>query len=144
MARRSSSNSAKRRKDATKPLREWGAEVFKLEQEIRASLGERARPTPTPAALVEEVMRLSNPDAVRERDVVIPGTRVDLARGWMEARLKGRGDDPEDWLRLTREIAPLPDAHLSPIDTKKGTRYRSDNKRQDDITRSARREFRSK
>ena len=121
-----------------KPLADWEAEVRQIEAEVRRERG-LAPDEATPAGnLVLEVVRLSDAWAVAGFDVVIPGTRDDLVRRWVSARLEGRGQTQEDWIALASEIAPSPDEHLIPYTDASGkTRYRSANKLLDAVTSAA-------
>jgi len=88
---------------------------------------------------VLEVVRLSDPFAMRGLDVVIPGTRDDLVQAWVKARLEGRGATDEDQRALAKEIAPMPDEHLTRMPSPlMKLRYRVDDKRQEEITRASR------
>lgn len=139
-------NSYERRRSNDKALEEWFREVEKLQRSVRAELNLDDDASLPAAELTLEVIKLAYPWAVPGPDAVIPGTRVDLAKRWMEARLSGRGDTEADWKALAWESAPQPDEHLLPYtDRQSGkTRYRSTNKRQDAITESATRYFRRK
>jgi hypothetical protein len=66
--------------------------------------------------LVRGVVRLADPHAVAGLDVAIPGTRSDLAKRWIQARLTGRAKTRADLLALAAQ-PPLPrrpsDGHSS-------------------------------
>ena len=131
-------NSGERRRKRMKPLADWESRVRQIEAEVRRERGLEPEEGVPATNLVLEIVRLSDAWAVAGLDVVIPGTRDDLARRWMTARLDGRGETQEDWIALAAEIAPSPDEHLIPFtDSKGATRYRSTNKLLDEITRAS-------
>jgi hypothetical protein len=128
-------NSGQRRRGRMKPLADWEAQIREIEASVRRDLGIASDEGIPADNLVMEIVRLSDAWAVPGVDVVIPGTRDDLVRRWVSARLEGRGNTREDWIALAREVAPSPDAHLAPYTNQRGeTFYRSDNKQLDKIT----------
>jgi hypothetical protein len=80
----------------------------KVEAKVRDELGLGRAEIVTPRALVNEVIRLADPNAVPGRDVVIPGGREDLVETWVRARLSGTATTPTERLALARQIAPDP------------------------------------
>ncbi len=139
-------NSYERRRKREKPLLEWSREVEELEREVRAELTLEDDAVVPAGALVLESVRLADAWAVPGMDVVLPGNRPDLVRRWLKERLSGRGATQEDWELLAREVAPLPDEHLSPFFDLRRRRleYHSDDDRQDDITKAAKSVFKAK
>jgi hypothetical protein len=127
-------NSHGRRRERMKPVRRWQREVRAIDLDERARRGIDPSGFPTADDLVEEVICLASPEAYRSLDVVIPGTREDLARRWIAARLDGLADTEELRADLAAQIAPSPDLHLFPYVDEGKLRYRSANPELDAIT----------
>ena len=90
-------------------LKSWRATVREIEAEVRGELGLGRSEVLRPRDVVNEVIRLADPNAVPGRDVVIPGRREDLVRIWIAARLKGEVPTADDRLALARKIAAGPE-----------------------------------
>jgi len=103
-------NSKRRNKERTRELALWESELRSTLERSRQQLGLARDTVIHDDVLVAEVIALAHPDAVQDRDAVIPAPRVDLAAHWFEARLLRRADTAAERLALAQEIAPLPDA----------------------------------
>jgi hypothetical protein len=105
-------NSRARRWAWAEPFRRWEKKVRAIDREERALRSLDSKALPTSKGLVDEVLRLASPTAYPSLDSVVPGTRDDLARAWISARLDGVGDDAASRFELAARIAPSPDFHL--------------------------------
>lgn len=107
MAKSKSKMRERRKRADDRYLAAWHQEIVEVIAEERGRRG--LAPDGVEAeALTAEIARLAAPHSFRDRDAVIPGTRVDLALAWAQGRLDEAAPN-----ELAHKLAPPPDAHLS-------------------------------